>query len=411
MSSLRYIFFAGSPLHSDLIRKWRATFPNGTLVNLYGTTETPQGRTHYEVPQTESLIEGVQPIGRPIANTQALVLRGNDQRCGVGEVGEIAIRTPFSSLGYLDAEQTRERFVPNPFRDDPNDLLYRTGDLGRYRPDGSLDILGRLDDQVKIGGVRIEPAEIASLLSVHEQVGDCHVAAVSYRPGEPQLIAWVVPSPGSSLTSSELRRHLATKLPSSLIPSRFVLLDALPLTPSGKVDRRSLPVPDDSRPELETGFVAPRNPIEQQLVSIWCEVLELEAVGVQDNFFALGGHSLLAMRLHARITSLWQIDLPLRRLFEAPTIAELASEIKPLRGGGVLSSSTTLTRVDRDQLDHLPLSFSQQRLWFLEQMEPELTAYNMPYAWMLRGPLDPEALRRALEEVVRRHEPLRTSFP
>ena len=184
----------------------------------------------------------------------------------------------------------------------------------------------------------------------------------------------------------------------------------IPLTPSGKVNRRGLPAPDDSRPELETHYVAPRTPIEQQLSAIWSEVLGIDAIGIHDNFFALGGHSLLATRVNARISSAFQVDLPLRKLFEAPTIAEFASEIETLRSGGLIARSTALTRVDRDQIDRLPLSFAQQRLWFLEQMEGELTAYNMPYGWKLRGSLDVEALRRALEEIVQRHEPLRTTF-
>ncbi|MFZ4471104.1 MAG: condensation domain-containing protein, partial [Pirellula sp.] len=166
----------------------------------------------------------------------------------------------------------------------------------------------------------------------------------------------------------------------------------------------------DSRPDLETHYVAPRTPIEQQLASIWAEMLGIEAIGIHDNFFALGGHSLLATRVIAGISSTFQVELPLRKLFEAPTIAELATEIETLRSGRLIANSTAFMRVDREQIDRLPLSFAQQRLWFLEQMEGELTAYNMPYRWKLRGSLDVEALRRALEEIVRRHEPLRTTF-
>ncbi len=385
--------------------------PAVQLINGYGPTESTTFTTCYRIPpHIEPQLSSI-PIGRPIANTQAYLLDSGRNPVPIGVPGELYIGGAGLARGYLNRPQlTAERFVANPFSEDPAARLYRTGDRCRWRADGNLEFLGRLDDQVKLRGYRIELGEIEAALNAHPDVAHSAVVLREDRPGDRRLVAYCVSAADTELSFPELRSHLVARLPDYMVPSALVVLDTLPLTSNGKLDRRALPAPEDFRPQLDTGYVAPRDPVEQQLVSIWCEVLELEAVGVQDNFFALGGHSLLAMRLHARITSLWQIDLPLRRLFEAPTIAELASEIKPLRGGGVLSSSTTLTRVDRDQLDHLPLSFSQQRLWFLEQMEPELTAYNMPYAWMLRGPLDPEALRRALEEVVRRHEPLRTSF-
>ncbi len=408
-NSLGPLVVGGEALTSAQLTAWRNRFSSVRIINEYGPTETVVGCCCYELP-AGALPTGSIPIGRPIANTQVYVLDGDGDPVPIGVPGELYIGGAGLARGYLNRpELTAERFVANPFSDDPAARLYRTGDRCRWRSDGNLEFLGRLDDQVKLRGYRIELGEIESVLNDHPAVAHSVVMLREDRPGDQRLVAYCVAAAGD-LNIAALRSHLASRLPSYMVPAALVVLDALPLTRSGKVDRRSLPAPDDCRPDLAAGYVAARNPIEEQLAALWCEVLALEAVGVHDNFFALGGHSLLAMRLHVRITSLWQLDLPLRRLFEAPTIAELAPEIEALRGGGVLTSGTALQRMDRDQLDHLPLSFAQQRLWFLEQLEGELTAYNMPYAWRLRGPLDTEALRRALEAVVRRHEPLRTTF-
>ena len=371
---------------------------NCRLHNHYGPTES-HVVTALILSDESATWPGEAPIGRPISNTQVYLLDKRQQPVPLGVPGELYIGGRSLSRGYLNRpELTADRFVANPFDDDPNSRLYRSGDLCRWRPDGNLEFLGRLDDQVKLRGFRIELGEIETLLNEHPSVALSVVVLREDRPAEKRLVAYCVPAADTELSVSKLRSHLRNRLPDYMLPAAFVVLDTLPLTSSGKVNRRVLPAPDDSRPELETGYVAPRNPIEQQVASIWCDVLGVETIGIHDNFFALGGHSLLATRVHARITSVLQVNLPLRRLFEAPTIAELSSEIETLRGGGLSFRGTALKRVDREQMDRLPLSFAQQRLWFLEQLEGELTAYNMPSAWRLRGPVDVEALRRALEE-------------
>uniref|UniRef100_A0A1D9G7P5 Carrier domain-containing protein n=1 Tax=Moorena producens (strain JHB) TaxID=1454205 RepID=A0A1D9G7P5_MOOP1 len=323
LSSLRWLFFAGEPLKGTLVRQWRQVFPQaGEIVNLYGATETTLVKCCYQVPNQPS--SGIESVGWPLPETQALVLGENNQLCGIGEEGEIVIRTPFCSLGYINASQeSLSRFVKNPFSNDPQDLLYYTGDRGRYYLDGSLEILGRQDHQVKIRGVRIEPGEIETVLSQHQAVLQTVVIATEDIAGNKCLIAYVVTS-DQSLTSFQLREFLFSKLPSYMVPSAFVTLDSLPLTPNGKVDRFALPAPDGEITR-EHQYVAPRTTIELQLTQIWSDVLNLTSVGVQDNFFELGGHSLNAVRLMSQIQQQFQINLPLATLFQSPTIEQLAS--------------------------------------------------------------------------------------
>jgi acyl carrier protein len=321
---MRYVFFAGEPLTEALVRRWRATFANSEeIVNLYGPTEATLAKCFYRVPAETPY--GVQPIGSPLPETQALVLRENHQLCGINEPGQIVLRTPFRSLGYINApEENQKRFIKNPFRDDAQDLLYFTGDAGRYRPDGTLEILARLDDQVKIRGVRVEPAEVAATLARYPAVESSFVIAVKNEQDEICLLAYVVPAKQQKTNSTQLRSYLVERLPAAMVPAFFVFLNSLPLTPSGKVDRKALPVPDQARPELEAIFVRPRNPVEEMLAGIWAKVLKVEQVGIHDNFFDLGGHSLLATQVVARIRQSLDAEVPLRAMFEAPTIEEMA---------------------------------------------------------------------------------------
>jgi acyl carrier protein len=292
-------------------------------------------------------------VGWPLPETQALVFRENTQLCGIGEPGEIVLRTPFRSLGYVNApEETHKRFVKNPFRDDEEDLLYYTGDRGRYRPDGSLEVLGRFDDQIKIRGVRIEPDEVAATLSRHSAVRSCAVLAYKDEQDQRFLAAYVVPAQQWAATTPELRAYLGKQLPAVMMPAVFVLLEELPLTPNGKLDRRALPIPNRTRSELGEVFVAPRTPIEEIVRGIWAEVLRLERVGVHDNFFALGGHSLLATQVISRLRDTFRVEVSLRCLFEEPTIAELAAVIgqaqeskADLRAPAVSPASRELHRV------------------------------------------------------------------
>jgi amino acid adenylation domain-containing protein len=327
LRALRWVFFAGEPLSETLVRRWRRTFPDtGGIVNLYGPTETTLIKCSYRVPTEVS--PGVQPVGWPLPEAQALVFGDGNQLCGIGEPGEVVLRTPFRSLGYLNAPaENRKRFVQNPFRDDDRDLLYFTGDRGRYRPDGMLEILGRLDDQVKIRGVRVEPGEVTAILSRHPAVRSCAVLAYQDEHDQYFLAAYVVLSQRNETLVPELRTYLGKQVPAVIVPTDFVLLEQLPLTHNGKLDRRALPAPGQRGSGPRATFVAPRTPVEETVAGIWKQVLQLERVGVRDNFFELGGHSLLASQVMARLRDAFCIALPLRTLFEQPTVEKLAVSI------------------------------------------------------------------------------------
>ncbi len=326
LRNLRWLFLAGEPLKETLVLQWRDAFPQaGEIVNLYGPTETTLAKCYYQVPSEPTV--GVQPVGWPLPETQALVLGTNRQLYGIGEPGEIVLRTPFRSLGYINApEEMRSRFVKNHFCNDDQDLLYYTGDRGRYLPDGSLEILGRLDHQVKIRGIRIELGEIETVLAQHPSVHQTVVTAHEDDFGEQRLVAYIIPNQESTPTISEIRRFLSTKLPQYIVPSSFVFLDSLPLTPNGKIDRRALPTPSNII-NLDI-FVEPRNQLEMQLVQIWSKILKVDKVGVQDNFFDLGGHSLLAPYLMAQIKQQLGKDVSLTSLFQNPTIEQLATTVQ-----------------------------------------------------------------------------------
>ncbi|NEP62083.1 MAG: amino acid adenylation domain-containing protein, partial [Symploca sp. SIO2G7] len=329
LSSLRWLFFAGEPLLGTLVQQWREAFPQaGEIVNLYGPTETTLAKCCYRVPDEPS--SGIQPVGLPLPETQALVLGGNNQLCGIGEEGEIVIRTPFCSLGYINAsEENLSRFVKNPFGNDQQDWLYYTGDRGRYHRDGSLEILGRLDHQVKIRGVRIELEEIEAVLDRHPGVLQSVVIATEDVIGDKRLVAYVVISE-QSLTTQQLREFLSLRLPEYMVPSAFVTLETIPLTPNGKVDRKALPKPDrDISRDHE--YIAPRTPSEERIANIFASVLGVQKVGIHDNFFVLGGHSLLATQVISRLRETFQMELPLRSLFEKPTVAGLSDRIETLR--------------------------------------------------------------------------------
>lgn len=332
LRSLRWVFFAGEPLTDTLVHRWRKAFPeSGEIVNLYGPTETTLAKCYFLVPPEP--IFGVQPVGSPLPETQALVLAENNQLCGIGEPGQIVLRTPFRSLGYINApEENQRRFVKNPFRDDERDMLYYTGDRGRYRPDGTLDILGRVDHQVKLRGVRIELGGIETVLSQHAAVWDSVAVVREDVPGDKRLVAYVTTKPGQTLTTPGLRRFLKQKLPEAMIPSALVVLDTLPLTPNGKVDRRALPAPQGLRPELDATYMAPRTELERTISAIWQEVLHIEKAGVDDSFFDLGGHSLLLIEVQSRLRQVLDRDISVIELFEYPTVGSLAQHLSQEQG-------------------------------------------------------------------------------
>jgi len=405
LEHLRWLFLAGEPLSRALLDKWRRAFPrSGRIVNLYGPTETTLVKSFYEVPAHPR--ELVMPAGTPLPGAQLLILRDGWQLCGIGERGEIAIRTPYRTLGYRNSPgEMQARFVRSPFTDDARDIVYLTGDCGMYRADGSVMMLGRLDDQVKIRGVRVEPAEVAAVLAGIPGVAACHVGVLADARGDAMLAAWVVASGAQPPDAAELKAALATRLPSALVPSAYAFLDALPRLPNGKIDRASLPAPAVTH---ESAYLAPEGEIEPQLAAVWAELLGVARVGAGDDFFLLGGHSLLATRLVMRVHRRFGVDLPLRSVFEHPTLAGLARVIGrldklPETDGDVVPQPDPSVR-------RYPLASTQRRLWFLANLEPGGAAYHMRQVWRLRGELDARALAAALNHVVGRHEALRTAI-
>lgn len=324
IDSLRYSFLVGDVLRKRDVAQLKKLAPQITCVNLYGATETQRAVGHFVVPNDLSeLDKEVLPLGQGIRDVQLLLLNDARQLCGFGEAGEVYFRSPHLAKGYLgDQALTSERFIQNPFNDASGDRLYRTGDLGRYLPDGNVEHLGRADRQVKIRGFRIEPGEIESILTNHPDVSEAAVIAHQNESGETTLIAYVVAD--QMISTVALRQYVAQKLPVYMVPSAFVTLDALPLTPNRKLDRRALPVPHQLQGERIEPQAKPRSEAEHALVEIWKEVLSLDQVGIHENFFDLGGHSLMAVRLFAVMEKTFSKRLPLATLFQAPTIAQLA---------------------------------------------------------------------------------------
>lgn len=400
---LRYVVMAGEPLLPSDVRRWTEVFNDRIrLVNLYGPTETTLTKLVYFVSPGDKDRRSI-PIGKPMPGVAAVVVDAQGRVCPRGEVGEILIRTPYRSLGYLNQQElTAQVFVPNPLNNDPHDIVYRTGDYGRLLDDDNFEFVGRKDHQVKIRGVRVELAEVESLLRGHESVKDVVVVDRDDATGNKYLCAYVVLD-GDTETGL-LKQHLAQLLPEVMMPSAIVKIDAIPRLINGKVDRKSLPAPFADH----AAYVAPRTAIEEVVAGIWSDVLGLEEVGVESNFFELGGHSLLVMTIIARVASAFRVEIPVRRIFEAPTVAALSSAIEEaLRNGAAAPPRLERT----SHTGPLPLSFAQQRLCFLDQLESGSVFYNVPAAVRLSGPLNVEALQRALDEIVRRHEILRTSFP
>jgi amino acid adenylation domain-containing protein/FkbM family methyltransferase len=400
---LRVLLTGGDRLQKGPRRD--ATF---SLVNHYGPTESTVVATCAPV-EVGNEACARPPIGRPIDNTQAYLLNSKLQPVPTGVPGELYIGGDGLARGYLKRpDMTADRFIPNPFSGLPGERLYRTGDLARYLPDGNIDFIGRLDQQVKLWAYRIELGEIEVSLSRHPAVSSNVVIAREDSPGDKRLAAYVVLQPEQTATAFELRSFLKAKLPEYMVPSAFVILDKLPLTPNGKVDRNALPEPNRNRQEVGETFVAPRNQIEEILAGIWAQVLVIEQVSIYDNFFDIGGHSLLATQVISRVRQSFEVEIPLRQIFETPTVIGLAESIEATLRSGTSLQSSPIERAARD--GNLPLSFAQQRLWFLDQMEPGSPIYNMPAAIRLRGRLDIDALERTLSELVRRHEVLRTTF-
>ncbi|WP_437884419.1 non-ribosomal peptide synthase/polyketide synthase [Pseudomonas sp. LRF_L74] len=398
--SLRLLFSGGEALSVELARRVREVLPNTALHNRYGPTEAAINACHWPVQGDE---RERMPIGIPLANSICTVLDEEGQLLPSGVAGELYLGGAGLARGYLGRPAlTAERFVPS----DEGARLYRSGDRARVRHDGALEYLGRLDEQVKLRGVRIELEEIRNLLLQQAAVRQAAVVLRDSATGA-QLVAYLCAEGDEAelVMVERLKAALAESLPDYMVPAQFVFLASLPLTPSGKLDSKALP-----EPAWKTrAYVAPQTPVEIQTAAIWSEVLGIERIGLDDDFFALGGHSLLATRIVSRARQAFDIELPLRSLFEASQLSAFVAWIEGVRSEGLHDSQGAIARIDRGQ--RVPLSHSQQRMWFLWQMEPDSPAYNVGGMARLRGELDAARFEQALQDLILRHETLRTTFP
>jgi amino acid adenylation domain-containing protein len=402
-TSLKRLFCGGEALTTEVAERF-ARRTTAELCNLYGPTEVAIDATCW--PCRLGVGSGVVPIGRPLDNVRVYVVGAGLTPQPMAQPGELVVGGAGVASRYLRRPRlTAERFIPDPFGPAAGCRLYRTGDVARRRPDGALEFLGRRDDQVKLRGFRIEPGEVEATLAAHPGIRQTAVAVRQTSAGDLRLVAYVVPRPGVEADQESWRRYLAERLPEYMVPAVFVPLDGLPRSPSGKVDRRSLPAPPDSS---GVAYRPPRTPTQEVLAACFAELLGLERVGLDEDFFASGGHSLLGTQLVARVREVFGTALSLRALFESPTVEALAGRIDAGRLAGEGITLPPLEPLPRG--GHLPLSFAQARLWFLDQMKPGTATFNLPAAVRLAGPLDASALDRSLHQVIRRHESLRTTF-
>lgn len=407
-SALKYVVMAGEPLLPADARKWISVFGERIqLVNLYGPTETTVTKLFYFVKAADANRRNI-PIGKPMKGATAVVVDEKGRPCAPGAVGEIYIRTPYRALGYYGRpELTDKAFLANPFNDDPDDIVYRTGDHGRLLEDGNFEFLGRKDNQVKIRGVRVELGEIENALRENEAVIDAVVVDNEDQNGNKYLCAYLVVDGERQL--SGIQSHVARYLPEYMVPSTFIEMESLPRTLNGKVDRRALPKPDQALSDVPAGAVAGRTPVEEILLGIWIQVIGLKQIGIHDNFFEIGGHSLLAAQVVGRAREALDLDLPVRSLFEAPTVAGLSATVEAAIKAGSKTETPPIRRVERD--GRLPLSFAQERLWFVEQLNPGTPTYNIVLGLSLTGRLSVAGMEQAVSEIIRRNEILRTRFP
>ncbi|MBW2256472.1 MAG: amino acid adenylation domain-containing protein, partial [Deltaproteobacteria bacterium] len=407
----RHLIIGGEEMPAATARELFRRYPERPplITNIYGPTECCVDSTAFDLSAASVVALDRVPIGTPMVNQRVHILDGRMHQVPIGAVGEIWIGGESVGRGYHHNEAlTSERFIDGNAID-PG-LIYRTGDLGRWRSDGSIDFLGRIDHLVKIRGYRVELGEIENaLLDFEGPASPVQAAVVTVRTdpaGHKTLCAYLVAT--RSLSQDTLRRHLAQHLPDYMIPSQIVMVEEMPLTTSGKIDRSALPEPE-ALMESDGSHAPPSTPTEELVAGIWCEVLGIPAVGRTDSFFDLGGHSISAIQVVVRIRDLFDLDLPMRLVFEHPELADLCDIVEgERRSNGEAAAPPLLRDPTRGEA---PLSFSQQRLWFLDQLEGESAAYNVPGALRIRGPLDVAALERAVLRIVQRHETLRTTFP
>ncbi|MFE4130544.1 non-ribosomal peptide synthase/polyketide synthase [Peribacillus sp. YIM B13482] len=402
VSSLCQVFTSGEALNSEQVRRFKGVFHDfqqTKLSNLYGPTEATVDVTYYNCDLEKELM--LIPIGRPIDNTELYVLDQNQQVVPIGVAGELYLGGVGLARGYFNRpELTVERFIPHPFKE--GERLYRTGDLVRYLNDRNLEYIGRVDNQVKIRGFRIELGEIEAVLHDHPSVKEAVVLVREDRPGDKRLAAYVV---GEGNTG-EWREHLKAQLPNYMVPAYFVEMEAMPLTPNSKIDRKALLALEGQ--SVSADIVLPRTPGEELIASVWSQVLGIGNIGVQASFFELGGHSLLATQVVSRLQEVFQIELPLRELFEYSTVEALAKRLDQLRKGDKKREIPPLMPMERG--DAIPLSYAQQRLWFIDQFTPNSALYNIPMVCRLTGNWVPEALEKGWNQLIERHESLRTVF-
>lgn len=405
-TTLRHVLCGGEALSRDLIEQFYAQL-SANLYNMYGPTEASIDTTYWPCPRNDN--RQVVPIGRPLDNRQVYVLDAGFQPVPVGAPGELYIGGAGLARGYLNRpELTAEKFVPHPFRTKSGARLYRTGDLVRYAPDGNIEFLGRMDHQIKVRGFRVELGEVEEVLVSHPQVAECIVVVRNDSVGDKLLVAYLTLTSGAEVSNHDLRRFLSEKLPYYMIPSAFILMEQLPRTAHGKIDRELLPAPNQMNTDAGSDCTAARGQVEELLAGIWAQVLGLKQVGSFDNFFALGGHSLKAVRIISRARDAFRVEIPMSALFQHPTVAGLAEVITRELEKAPNLSLPPLERATG--VGDLPMSFAQQRLWFLDRLIPNNAFYNIADAFYLSGTLKRDILEEALNEIVRRHEVLRTTF-
>ncbi len=433
--TIKHVIGGGEEWKYKDLQDLREKSPLCHFSNAYGPTETTIQVLTWTSKEKVDPLPSI-PLGKPIANAQIYILDKNMNPMPIGTIGELYIGGEGLARGYINKPGlTAEKFIANPFSGNPGERIYKTGDLAKYLPDGNIEFVGRVDDQVKIRGSRIELGEIDLVLSQYGDVKQAVVIAREDHPGDKKLVAYVVPQEKlivsleqdslsrssadqefailsgkvlSALTEA-LRNHIARALPDYMVPSFFVYLNKMPLMPNGKTDRKSLPMPNLSLRHGEEGYVAPTTELEHELVKIWSEILNLDKVGIQDNFFRIGGHSLLATQVISRIRSVYNVDFSLRSFFDHPTILAVSQSIEIEKTKDSLSNIPPIHAQKRPEV--LPLSFAQQRLWFLHQLIPDMALYNVPAALKVFGDLKLQKLEDAFNALIKRHEILRTIFP
>ncbi|MCI0486642.1 MAG: amino acid adenylation domain-containing protein, partial [Blastocatellia bacterium] len=404
--SLKRVICSGEVLSPRLQNRFFACMA-AELHNLYGPTEAAIDVTFWQCDREDK--RRTVPIGKPITNTEILLLCPDLNLVPTGVAGQLHIGGQGVARGYLNRpDLTAEKFIPDAFGKEPGARIYDTGDLARLLDDGNIEYLGRSDHQIKLRGYRIEVSEIEQVLMEHPGVKEAVVVLREFGEDDKRLIAYFVTDDRQAPTADELQGFLASRLPEYMMPWTIVRLESLPLTTSGKLDRSALPAPADPDSRKNGAPVAPRSPVEEIIASIWSEVLEVEKVGVTDDYFALGGHSLKATRIMSRLRKAFQVELPLSVLFERPTVAGLAEEITLASHSIRASEIPPIEHISRD--GGIPLSFAQQRIWMLDQLNPGNPVYNILLAVELTGILKAEALERSINEIIRRHEVLRTRF-